>query len=361
MPGSKKEIVPVGSKNTQTTGIQTKYVLIIIFVVFLLTAVALDIASNSSESGQVFSCGDGTFYDSCSLTKPYYCEEGVLVEKATICGCSETEGVTKSGESCVSRYQTSQKDVTLRYVLDGEESEFVLPVYGGMQNYLSGVSRSISYNKGEEPFRADFKLKSINEEQQRELLVPLVKKIQEISSDEDDQVRIAMSIVQNIPYGFSNRDIILGGASVNYSRYPYEVLYENEGICGEKSALLAFILREMGYGTAFFYYAQENHESVGIKCPVEQSVDGSGYCFIETTGPSIITDDSIEYVGGITLESDPEIILISRGASIGEGWEEYEDADSLGKLRKRKFPIIGDWKLNKLNDKYNLVTEYNHL
>ncbi|KKK96910.1 hypothetical protein LCGC14_2658030, partial [marine sediment metagenome] len=115
---------------------------------FLLTAVALDIASNSSESGQVFSCGDGTFYDSCSLTKPYYCEEGVLVEKATICGCSETEGVTKSGESCVSRYQTSQKDVTLRYVLDGEESEFVLPVYGGMQNYLSGVSRSISYNKG---------------------------------------------------------------------------------------------------------------------------------------------------------------------------------------------------------------------
>ena len=40
---------------------------------------------------------------------------------------------------------------------------------------------------------------------------------------------------------------------------------------------------------------QENHESVGIRCPLEESYKESGYCFIETTAPAIISDDSIEY------------------------------------------------------------------
>ena len=34
-------------------------------------------------------CGDGSFYNTCSLNKPYYCEEGILIEKASICGCLE--------------------------------------------------------------------------------------------------------------------------------------------------------------------------------------------------------------------------------------------------------------------------------
>jgi len=44
-------------------------------------------------------CSDGTEYGSCSLTKPKFCENGGLVDKAGTCGCVESFIV--SGNSCV--------------------------------------------------------------------------------------------------------------------------------------------------------------------------------------------------------------------------------------------------------------------
>lgn len=52
-----------------------------------------------SELGQVMSigqgqdCSDGTPSGSCSNDKPYYCDDGVLIEKCGVCGCN-------SGETC---------------------------------------------------------------------------------------------------------------------------------------------------------------------------------------------------------------------------------------------------------------------
>ena len=146
---------------------------------------------------------------------------------------------------------------------------------------------------------------------------------------------------------------------MNYSRYPYEVLYDEEGICGEKSELLAFLLREIGYETVLFYNQEENHESVGIKCPIEESYKRTGYCFVETTGPSIITDDSIEYMGNIVLTSEPEIIHISSGYSLGKYLEEYKDADELKSLKKNPFVLFRESRFQRLKEKYGLIEEYN--
>ncbi len=299
-------------------------------------------------------CGDGTLYNNCSLNKPYFCENGVLVEKASVCGCPDV--LTQEEESCISQYQTASKQVTLDYILRVEEKQIDFVVYEGMVNYLSNLPVSIRYAEGEQPSRVDFKLRNINEEEQKELLLPLVIAIQNLDNSKIEQMRIAVSLVQNIPYSASDKTIILpGNIETNYSRYPYEVVYENEGICGEKTELLAFLLKEIGYGVAFFYHAFENHESVGIKCPEKYSMVGTGYCFIETTGPSIISDDSIEYVGGLTLGSVPEVYLISEGISLPKRIYEYGDADNLAKLRQGKFAFV---KLEKLKEKYGLVEEY---
>ncbi len=303
-------------------------------------------------------CGDGTLYEECSLTQPYFCSDGLLEPRASVCGCPDI--LIKQEEHCVSKYQTDPKVVELNYILRGERRVIDFPVYGGMANYLSELSQSIFYGKGETPSRIDFKLKNIDEEEQRELLLPLVKRIQDITDDKEDQARIAISLVQNIPFGFSEREVKLGGGrTINYSRYPYEVLYDAEGICGEKSELLAFLLRELGYGVAFFYHADENHESLGIECPVEQSLGGTGYCFVETTGPAIITDDSIEYVGGIVLSSEPEVISISTGISLDKNLYEYDDADLMKKLRNGGFLLFKKSRLERLKEKYGLIEEYN--
>lgn len=353
----KKEVLKPGKD--ESSGFQIKYIILTIFVVLIFILIMgngfLNKIRNDKET---LFCGDGTPYDSCSLTKPYFCSEGFLEPRASACGCSDI--LIKQEEHCVSKYQTDSKIIELNYILRGEKRVIDFPVYRGMADYLSELSRSIFYGSGETPSRVDFKLKNIDEEEQRELLLPLVKKIQDITNDEEDQVRIAISLVQNIPFGFSEKEVKLGGGrTINYSRYPYEVLYDMEGICGEKSELLAFLLRELGYGIAFFYHAEENHESLGIECPVEQSLGETGYCFIETTGPSIITDDSIEYIGGVVLNSEPEVIPISTGASLGENLYEYDDAKIMKKLREGGFLLFKKLRLNRLKEKYGLIEEYN--
>ena len=299
-------------------------------------------------------CGDGTPYGSCSSIKPFYCQKGKLIEKASSCGC---DGII-SGDSCIMdlSLQTEQKNITLNYILDGEEKTIDFKVYKGLADYLSYIPRQISYSDGEIPNRAEFILKKIDEEKQRRFLLPLLIEIQNLSNDKEEQAKIAISLVQNIQYGFSEKQGPYLG--VNYSRYPYEILYDQEGICGEKSELLVFLLREMGYETAIFYNQKENHESVGIKCPFSESYKKTRYCFVETSGPAIISDDSIEYAGGISLESEPEVIKISEGRSLPAGLQEYRDAEEIKRLKKSPFFLFRQSRLEKLIEKYGLIEKY---
>ena len=135
-------------------------------------------------------------------------------------------------------------------------------------------------------------------------------------------------------------------------------LYDEQGICGEKTTLLAFLLREMGYKLSLFYYAQENHEALGIGCPVGKSFDRTGYCFVETTGPAILSDNSIEYIGGITLDSEPQIMPLSEGKTLRRNLYEYRDANVMKRFRKGKFVLFLNSKLEKLQIKYGLIEEY---
>lgn len=343
-----------------------KFLIIFLSVILMLVLIFLGILFfKAYEKNKIISCGDGSFYGNCSLIKPYFCDsDGQLIEKASICECSDI--LTRYRDLCISKYQIDAKEITLKYILDSKINEINFTVYKAMENYLSQIKRSISFSDANRPERRDFKLKNINEPQQRELLLPLITQIQNIApNNKDNQARVAISLVQNINFGASEKNISFYRYGLNYSRYPYEVLYDNEGVCGEKSELLAFLLRELGYGVVFFYYQEENHEAIGIKCPVEYSLDGSGYCFIETSGPAIITDDKIEYVGGITLNSQPEILFISDGATFGlNNFYEYKDAQSMKKIYEDirddgKINFFRSYKLNNLKEKYGLVEEYN--
>ncbi len=307
-------------------------------------------------------CGDGSLEGTCSASKPYYCSDGILVERASVCGC--LSGLTQNKDSCISKFQTNPRIISLKYILRGEEYNFNYTVYDGMVDYLSELPIYITTNGNGHTSRADFKLKNINQEDQRFLLMPLVVGIQNQARDKEDQARIAISLVQNIEWGKSNKTEFFRDTQIQYSRYPYEVLYDSEGVCGEKSELLAFLLRELGYGVAFFYNLEENHEAIGVKCPIEESWKNSGYCFVETTGPSIITDTEINYVGGLKLESEPQVLFISDGESLSSDLYEYGDAEKLIDIRKS---VNGDSfffnpkklvDFKKLEKKYGLAKSY---
>jgi len=335
-----------------------------VFAILFVGAIWLLLESPRSVFFKDNLCGDGTLENTCSSNQPYFCSNSLLIGRASICGCGGN--FTILGDACVSYdILTEPQEITLKYILRGNEYEINYTVYKGMAEYLSELPVFINYNGSSAPSRTDFKLRNLNEVEQRQLLLPLLAEIQNRAHDKEEQARIAISIVQNLDWGFSDKKTVYRGTTLPYSRHPYEVLYDSEGVCGEKSELLAFLLREIGYGVVIFYNQEENHESVGIKCPVEESWHNSGYCFIETTGPSIITDNSIEYVGGLKIESKPEILFISDGDSLSNDMYEYKDAKTLNEIKETIngdsffFNPIKFMTFNKLEKKYGLAKEYN--
>ena len=149
----------------------------------------------------------------------------------------------------------------------------------------------------------------------------MVTSIKSKTSNNDDQARIAINLVQQIPYDYSGLY-----STSSRERSPYEVLYDNKGVCGEKSKLLAYLLRELGYGVVLFEFSSQNHMAVGIKSPSQYDFKNSGYAFIESTSPTIPTDSEGDYVGVRKLTSTPQIIQISDGSSFSSISEEYQDS-----------------------------------
>ncbi len=359
---SKKTIDKIEHKQERKLLINTYYFIGILVVIFALVFIGFNYNGIFVKQTQkILTCGDSSFYDTCSIRKPYLCDNGKLIEAARFCGCPD--GFTKKEDSCVSSLMTNSKDSSFQYVINGEKKQIPLTLYKGLYDYLGNVSREITYTGEEIPFRVDFKFRKINEENQKQALDPLVVSIQNQVSLKEDQARIAISLVQNIDFGESSKSIKAGNSSIRYSRYPYEVLYENAGVCGEKSELLAFLLKELGYGTVLFYNQAENHESVGIACPTQYSYWNSGYCFVETSAPSIISDREIVYVGNVKLTSKPQILFISPGIGLGD-MQEYKDAKTFDAIRSKveagkKLGYSESKDLELLNKKYGLVEIYN--
>jgi hypothetical protein len=142
-----------------------------------------------------------------------------------------------------------------------------------------------------------------NDPDEEPYLSALAKAIQAQTSNKDDQARIAVSLVQHIPYKLPSHQY----------HYPYEVLYKNEGCCGEKSVLLSVLLRDLGFGSAVFYFLPEDHMVAGIKAAPPFDFRNSGYAFIEATEPFIITDSMTDSLAAYKYTSTMEITPVGTG------------------------------------------------
>lgn len=279
-----------------------------------------------AEPKPILRCNDGTIYSECSVQKPYYCAEGNIIKKATKCGCPQN--YIAENENCINALEITPEQRTFTYILRGKQDSITTTVYKELDLYLSEIPRTY-YCDPECPSSQEQELKYIDNPEQKRHVLEIARQIKEKTPNKADQARIAISLVQSMPYadGERRRDTLTG-------RYPYEVLYDQKGVCGEKSGLLVFLLREIGYGTALFHYNPERHMTVGIKCPLNYSYKNTGYCFIETTEPIMATYVPKEYVEIGELKSEPEIIQINDGNSFDSVKEEYDDARELERINK---------------------------
>jgi hypothetical protein len=216
------------------------------------------------------------------------------------------------------------------YTLRGVSSELTFTVYGSMYDYLASHEDSTVYSSyGQQPSSEEVNrivtLRYVNESIERGELQNLVNTIKQLTPNEDDQARIAISLVQNIPYDWNSFE-----SNNIQSKYPYEVLYSNTGVCEQKSILLACLLRDLGYGCSILEFP--NHAAVGIACP-SQYAYYSGYAFVESTSPTIITDCYENYVSSGKLPSSPSyIIVIQDGKVMSSVSEEYQDCQTYRSL-----------------------------
>lgn len=340
-----------------------KYWFIVLFVLGICFLLIYFILNYVDKEEVVFTCGDGTPYGNCSENKPYYCDEGYLIRNMEKCGCPEI--FSEFGGNCsFSNYENGEK-VTLNYVIKGSEKYVDFYFHQAILDYLEDLPRSLYYSDGENFSRKDFKLMKIDDEVQRQMLMPLVVEIQNLAPfSKDLQAKIAISLVQNIPYGNPNFVNVLGGRfNVALSKYPYETIASREGSCEGKSELLVFLLRELGFETSLFYYQEENHEAVGIKCPEKYSVNDTGFCFVETTLPAPISYIEGRYQGpggSSVLGTYSELIVISDGGGLSKNLEDYLDAKRLRRLvnkvdKKGYVNYFEKKRLDNLREKYGLI------
>ncbi len=241
----------------------------------------------------------------------------------------------------ISSLKTDPKQVELKYFLDGKYYSLNYTAYRGLSNYLENKNRDIFYLK-EKPTDKDIISKFTDNKKQSTALNAISEHIKTVTPDTDRQARIAISLVQLIPYEE-------GANAESPIKYPYEVLYNNEGVCSEKTYLLIFLLRELGFRTAVFRFMDEKHEAVGTGCPVEFSYMDSGYCFVETTSLSVITDSYSHYIGKGQLDSEPIIVEMSDGISLKRVKEDYNDAREIMEL-------VADYATLSVADRNRLVT-----
>jgi len=251
------------------------------------------------------------------------------------------------------RLMSSPRELSFFYILGGQNRTINYTVYYGVYSYIHSLPRDYYCTVWADECRSVFlATRYIDEPVQREYMLPLVEAIRNQTNNTDDQARIAISLVQNIPYDSEGvRTGKLGDS------YPYEVLYENIGACEEKSRLLVFLLRELGYGSALFTFTEERHMAVGIKCTRGQY--RGEYCFVETTMPTIITDSwgDYQYIGQLT--STPLFTRFNDDGRVFDSSEEDNDTRSWRLLQPTEyFPMyIGSDKYYEwyaLRDKYGL-------
>jgi len=208
------------------------------------------------------------------------------------------------------------------YILRGKNRHVQFTLFEGVNDYLT-----INKPKYSDPNNELFWKELINDKVQQKYLTGFIGQIRKKTEYRDDQARIAISIAQQIYYDTN----LEARVEENGYYYPYQTIFKDSGACADKSFLLAYTLKELGYGVALMKFDPERHVVVGIKAPAQYTYKNTGYAFIDPVcGCMIPTYDKGEYGTDPEnlkpLTSTPIVIKISDGVSFDSIGEEYQDA-----------------------------------
>jgi hypothetical protein len=258
------------------------------------------------------------------------------------------------------RYQ--DKDYSLDFKLSSD-----------LYNSYSSSPKVYSYYLGEEPldfrdsFYAMFLKVRTDDKQSLMMLEALKTRANSLGLSSDERVAFIMSFVQHLNYDTAKVD-----TDLNNPYYPFETLYLQRGICSDTTFLAVLWLRELGYGAAILDFPDSKHSAAGIACPLSESLNSSGYCFIETTNyfptgvvPAAILDGqasesetnfsnlfSVERLGKMEIKQ-ASFGKVYQGVSVVR-----EEANALNQLKLDLNRLEAELKLDKelIDSDYDLIS-----
>jgi len=243
-----------------------------------------------------------------------------------------------------SRFLQSPKVQSYYYFIENSRKSISLTMYGGLAENLSDLRRSSLPGSDREVIA-----RLLANPDQDAYLKPLIESIAKRSPAPHAPAKIAISLVQHVPY--------TGNKPFNASSdwlYPYETLYRNAGTSADKSILAAYLLKELGYDTVVFEYP--GSMAVGVRCSPEYDFYDSGYAFIEPTVPTIITYVPESRYGGLSVSAPPRIITVSDGKRPLDVSPEFRDASRLKQLERLGGVLtqVQYMELQKISSKYDM-------
>lgn len=255
-----------------------------------------------------------------------------------------TNPATRAVETAAPVLPAGLREHTFSYVLGGVKDTVSVPLSDPMYaDYAKKADPAYSppYNART---NSSYFLSYMNDPEQQPAIAALAQAIAEKSPNKDDQARIAVSLVQHIPYKEGGKQY----------RYPYEVLYNNQGVCGEKSMLLALLLKHLGFGSAVFYLLPEDHMTAGIRVSPPYDFRSSGYAFVEATEPFIITDSTTDSLAQWKFASTMEVFPVGTGQALQSIADDYHDAQVYAALKAKNSLSPSEYQeLQALNTKYD--------
>ena len=231
----------------------------------------------------------------------------------------ETEEVIEQEHDTVT-YE-GLKTNTFNFEYDCQTISLSLPLFQSVYDYFSSLDKAVYTRENTQyDLVSTYYSQFIQNEQDEEVIKLIIERIGDLTSvsTTDDLATAIISFVQNIEYDCDKFFSYENKESHDYqTNFPYETLYLNQGVCGDSAILLAKILKQLGYGTAFLLFEEENHMALGIQCPNEHAnyiQNGLGYCYIETTASSRVGVRPIE-IADAAVSNTHRIIKISDGST----------------------------------------------
>jgi len=179
-------------------------------------------------------------------------------------------------------------DKTFNWEYKGKKYSLDETLYQSAYDYYKSQPKQYSYAESlPANWEDEYYLMFLKSAEGDNTISDLAKKIQDLGKKHnltDNQiVDLTLGFVQSIPYDDAKAKDILAKKGNIAMRFPYEVLWEQTGVCSDKSLLAYALLKEIGYGVALFAFEQDNHMAVAVQCPQNYSNYASGYCYAETT------------------------------------------------------------------------------